>query len=64
MALSIGSGSTEEFFSVEFSELNLNDKRLNKRALNLFVALQSRLTSCVRRLFTDGKDARQAYDFF
>jgi hypothetical protein len=26
--------------------------------------LQSRLTSCVRRLFYEAKEARQAYDFY
>lgn len=62
--MTIGYGTTEEFFLSEFEALNLKDKRLNKRALILFKALQSRLTSCVRRLFTDEKDMRQAYDFF
>lgn len=64
MALTIGHGATEEFFSSEFDKLELKDKRLRKRALNIFKALQSKLTSCVRRLFTDEADARQTYDFF
>lgn len=61
---SLGSGSTEQFFSFEYSTLDLKDKRLNNRALQLFYALQSRLTTCVRRLGLSDNDTRQAYDFF
>lgn len=60
----MGFGTTEEYFSKEFESLDLNDKRLNKRALKIFKSLQGRLTSCIRRLFIDEKDMRQAYDFF
>ncbi len=60
----IGFGSTSEFFSSEFSALDLRDKRLENRAITIFSALQRELTSCVRRLFKDGNDTRQAYDFF
>lgn len=64
METSIGFGTTEEFFMSEFQTLNLKDQRLKKRAFTIFEALQSRLTSCIRRLFIDQNDARQAYDFF
>lgn len=60
----IGFGTTEEFFASEFATLDLRDKRLNKRALQIFKSFQSRLTSCVKRLFVEEKDMRQAYDFF
>jgi Transposase DNA-binding len=60
----LGFGSTEEFFSSEFEALDLHDKRLNKRALQIFKSLQLRLTSCIRRLFLEEKEMRQAYDFF
>lgn len=64
MALSIGAGTAEAFFSSELSTLDLRDNRLNKRAKNISVALQHNLTSCIRRLYTDPAEARQAYDFF
>jgi hypothetical protein len=64
MGTSLGSGTSVEFFAEEFSALNLQDKRLNERAKNIFVTLQSKLGSCIRRLFTATKEARQAYDFF
>lgn len=60
----IGFGNTSDFFSSEFVDIDLRDKRLEKRALTIFNALQRELTSCVRRLFKNGKDMRQAYDFF
>jgi hypothetical protein len=64
MALSLGSGTSEEFFRKEFAPLNLKDKRLNERARRIFVTLQSKLGSCIRCLFIAPKEARQAYDFF
>ena len=60
----LGLGSTEEFFTEEFKVLNLRDARLKARALKIFQALQSNLTSCIRQLFLKATDARQAYDFF
>jgi len=60
----LGTGTTEEFFANEFSILNLNDKRLNNRATQIGMALQKRPTSCIKRLFIEKKDMRQAYDFF
>lgn len=62
--LGLGDGTTEDFFITEFSGLNIRDKRLRARAINIFEALQQRLTICVRRLFLDAKESRQAYDFF
>ena len=64
MTISLGMGTSAEFFAKEFSSLNVKDKRLNRRAEKIFVELQSKLSSCVRRIFTDANDARQAYDFF
>lgn len=60
----LGSGTTEEFIQKEFEELNLKDKRLNSRALEIYKALEERSTSCIKRLFISGSDMRQAYDFF
>lgn len=64
MTIALGSGTSVEFFSEEFNALNLKDKRLNERAKKVFVTLQNKLGSCIRRLFIDSKEARQAYDFF
>jgi hypothetical protein len=52
------------FFLSELSTLDLKDKRLNIRAKNIFTAMQKRVTTCVRRLFYDAKESRQAYDFY
>jgi len=62
--MNIGSGSTEEFISNEFQSLELKDARLNERAKKIMKMLQSTLTSCVRRMSTNPKEVRQAYDFF
>ena len=64
MAFSIGAGTTTEFISEEFKSLDLNDSRLNKRAKLILGKLQQKLGSCIRRLFIDSREARQAYDFF
>lgn len=64
MSNSIGSGTTAEFIANEFNSLVLKDKRLNKRAESILSTLQMKLGSCIRRLFTDSQEARQAYDFF
>lgn len=64
MTHSIGAGTTGEFIAEEFKGLDLNDKRLNARAELIFHKLQTKLGSCIRRLFTDFQEARQAYDFF
>lgn len=60
----LGQGTSEEFYKNEFKTLDLKDKRLNKRAMYIGEHLQKRLTSCIKRLFIDRKDMRQAYDFF
>lgn len=62
--LSLGEGTSIEFFSEEMSSLHLKDKRLNERAKKILATLQNRLGSCIRRIFIDKKEARQAYDFF
>lgn len=64
MAQSLGSGTSVAFFSEELKCLDLKDKRLNERAKKIYVTLQNKLGSCIRRLFIDPKEARQAYDFF
>ena len=64
MCRSIGSGTTAEFIANEFNSLVLKDERLNKRAQDILTTLQRRLGSCIRRLFIDSREARQAYDFF
>jgi hypothetical protein len=64
MAMTLGMGTSEEFFEEEFKELELKDKRLNKRAKKILVTLQSKLGSCIGRVFIDPLEARQAYDFF
>lgn len=64
MVYSLGAGTTEEFVSEEFKDLNLNDKRLNQRAKEILQTLQKKLGSCIRRLFIEASEARQAYDFF
>ena len=61
---SLGFGSTTNFFEAEYKSLDLKDKRLNKRALSTFQALQATLTTCIRRLRLGAKDLRQTYDFF
>ena len=60
----LGSVTTSEFVEQEFANLYLNDKRLTNRAKSILYRLQNKLGSCIRRLFTDSKEARQAYDFF
>jgi len=64
MAVSLGSGTTHEFIREEFNSLNLSDKRLTQRAKSILHTLQTKLGSCIRRLFTEPTEARQAYDFF
>lgn len=64
MECSLGEGTANEFVSNEFKKLNLNDKRLDKRAKSIFQILQQRLGSCIRRVFIEPTEARQAYDFF
>ncbi len=61
---SLGLGTTQEFISREFEGLCLEDKRLERRFRGIFETLQKKLGSCIRRLFIDSKEARQAYDFF
>lgn len=64
MACSLGISTTDEFVLDEFRELDLNDSRLNKRAKSIFQTLQKKLGSCIRRVFIEPTEARQAYDFF
>jgi hypothetical protein len=64
MSCSLGSGTTDEFIEEEFNDLSIKDKRLNQRAKDILHTLQTKLGSCIRRLFTRSQEARQAYDFF
>lgn len=64
MVISLGSGTTQEFIGEEFNSLTLGDKRLTQRAKGILHTLQTKLGSCIRRLFTEPTEARQAYDFF
>lgn len=64
MTCSLGLGTTSEFIAEEFESLDLKDKRLTQRAKTILYTLQTRLGSCIRRLFSESHDARQAYDFF
>jgi Transposase DNA-binding len=64
MSISLGSGTTSEFIEKEFEHLDLKDKRLNQRAKTILHTLQTKLGSCIRRLFSGFQEARQAYDFF
>lgn len=61
---SLGSGTTSDFVDREYAQLDLKDTRLNKRAKEILKVLQTKLGSCIRRVFTDKHEARQAYDFF
>jgi hypothetical protein len=36
MTISLGTGTSTEFFAEEFKTLNLKDKRLNERAKKIF----------------------------
>lgn len=64
MSGSLGAGTTGEFIEKEFGSLDLKDKRLNQRAKTILHTLQTKLGSCIRRLFSEFQEARQAYDFF
>ena len=60
----LGSGTTCDFVNREYANIDLKDARLNKRAKDILKVLQTKLGSCIRRVFTDQREARQAYDFF
>ena len=61
---SLGAGTISDFVCREYAEVDLKDTRLNKRAKEILETLQKKLGSCIRRVFTDRQEARQAYDFF
>lgn len=61
---SLGSGTTSDFVDEEYANLDLKDARLNNRAKQILKVLQTKLGSCIRRVFTNEQEARQAYDFF
>ena len=53
-----------EFFTQEFSNLDLKDSRLVRRAVSIGNTLLSSPGSCIQEVFTSKKEARCAYDFF
>jgi hypothetical protein len=57
-------GNMEEYFASELSTIDLNDKRLNKRAVLIGNTLIKSPGSCVQEIFADKNEARSAYDFF
>lgn len=61
---SLGSGTTTDFVNKEYAQIDLKDTRLNTRAKEILKVLQKNLGSCIRRVFTNKQEARQAYDFF
>lgn len=63
-SLGLGEGSNKLFFKSEFESLVLKDQRLKSRALKIFTALMAKFTSCIKNLFDNPQDQRQAYDFF
>ncbi|WP_367363966.1 IS4 family transposase [Candidatus Tisiphia endosymbiont of Nedyus quadrimaculatus] len=63
-SVGLGEGSNKLFFESEFESLVLKDQRLKSRALKIFTALMAKFTSCIKNLFDNPQDQRQAYDFF
>lgn len=56
--------SYSNFFDSEFANVDLNDKRLNKRAASIGNNLLSSPGSCIQEVFATKNNARCAYDFF
>jgi hypothetical protein len=56
--------SCATFFKTEFSTLDLKDKRLLNRAIEIGNTLLSSPGSCIQEVFPSKNDARCAYDFF
>lgn len=52
------------FFTTEFSTLDLKDKRLVKRAIEIGNTLFKSPGSCIQEVFRSKNEARCAYDFF
>ena len=53
-----------QYFNNEFKDLDLNDKRLNNRAITIGNTLLHSPGSCIQEVFSSKEDARCAYDFF
>lgn len=53
-----------EFFNNEFSNLDLKDIRLTKRAISIGNSLLRSPGSCIQEVFSSKNEARCAYDFF
>ena len=56
--------SVTSFFDDEFSNINLNDTRLNSRAINIGNSLVQYPGSCIQKVMPSKNQARCAYDFF
>lgn len=56
--------SYSEFFTREFSSLDLKDVRLTRRAISIGNTLLRSPGSCIQEIFSSKNDARCAYDFF
>jgi hypothetical protein len=63
-SLGLGEGSNKLFFESEFESLVLKDQRLKPKALKIFTALMAKFTICIKNLFDNPQDQRQAYDSF
>ena len=56
--------SVTSFFDNEFSSINLNDTRLNSRAINIGNSFIQYPGSCIQQVMSSKNQARCAYDFF
>lgn len=56
--------SYSEFFNNEFSNLDLKDARLTRRAISIGNSLIKSPGSCIQEVFSSKNEARCAYDFF
>ena len=55
--------SYSNFFDQEFSNVDLKDKRLTKRAISIVNSLICLPWSCIQEVFVTKNEARCAYDF-
>ena len=55
--------SYSNFFDQEFSNVDLKDKRLTKRAISIVNSLIRSPWSCIQEVFVTKNEARCTYDF-
>jgi hypothetical protein len=60
----LGYVRTDDYFDQEFNNLNLKDKRLNRRAIFIGNELLRSPGSCIQEVVDNKNRARAAYDFF